>query len=483
MNPVDFKGFSAMLSTQKLALSKPIVRRNRWFERLMAIIALVNLCLVFFDLSYVPWRDLYFQEVPSLIQIYDPIKGIEPHRETQNYLNKVDQVEKLVLQTGVESPQGEELLGELRRLSNQMIEDNPFALANKSGTLEKIKNQIRDRVGEESAHKAFETFWSQAYLSQAGWQQEIGFFNIEVRPLIQKNYYRRLGTNGKFLNNFWLIDLPFVILFGLEFLARSFSISRQNPRLNWLEAMLRRWYDIFLLLPFWRWLRVIPVTLRLYQAELLNLEPVRKQIKYDFIANFAEELTELVGIRMIDQAQESIQRGDIARWLLHPETHRPYININNTDEVKAIATRLLHLSIYDVLPKVQPDLEALLHHSVTTLLNQSPVYQQLQHVPGLNQLPTQLTERLVADISGATYSTLTTLLEDPVAAEQSNRLIRNFNEALQIELQKKHNLQELQSLLIDMLEEIKINYVRGIAEGGLSKTLEEAEQLHQILNQ
>jgi hypothetical protein len=129
-----------MLSTKRLAISKLTVRRNRWFERLMAIIALVNLCLVFFDLGYVPWRDFYFQQVPSLIQIYDPIKGIEPHRETQNYLNKVEQLEKLVLQTGVEPPQGEELLAELRRLSNQMIEDNPFALANKSGTLEKIKN-------------------------------------------------------------------------------------------------------------------------------------------------------------------------------------------------------------------------------------------------------------------------------------------------------------------------------------------------------
>jgi hypothetical protein len=67
-------------------------------------------------------------------------------------------------------------------------------------------------------------------------------------------------------------------------------------------------------------------------------------------------------------------------------------------------------------------------------------------------------------------------------AEHSNRLIQNFSEALQVEVQKKHNLQEIQALLVDMLEEIKINYVRGISEGGVEKILEEAEQLHQIID-
>lgn len=149
--------------------------------------------------------------------------------------------------------------------------------------------------------------------------------------------------------------------------------------------------------------------------------------------------------------------------------------------MKAIATRLLHLSVYDVLPKVQPDIEVLLHHSIETILSQSPVYQQLQNVPGLSQLPTELTQKLVTDISHTTYSTLTTLLEDPVVAQHSNRLVQNFSKALQVEVQKKQNLQEIQALLVDLLEEIKINYVKGIAEGGFEKILEEAEQLHQIV--
>ncbi len=469
-----------MLSFQKLAKSHHLVRRNRWFERLIAIIAVVNLGLVSFDLSYVPWRDFYFQEFPRLTQLYDPIKGIQPHRETQNYLAHVDELEKQVAQTGLQSPQVEKLLQELRSLSDEMIQDNPFAVANKTGSLEKIKNQIRVHMSRESAHKAFDLFWSFDHLSQAGWQKEINFFNTHIQPLIQINYYRRIGINGKFIDNFWLIDLPFIILFSLEFIAHTFYIYRNRTELTWLEAILRHWYDLFLLLPFWQWLRVISVIIRLYQANLLNLEPVRAQIKRDFVTNFAKELTEIVGIRIINQAQEAIQRGNVAHWLFHPDPRHPQTKINNTNEVQAIANRLIDLSVHQVLPKIKPDIEALMHYSIESILKQSPIYQQLQSLPALRHLPTQLTEKLVTDMSQTTYSTLTTFVEDPVIVELSNRLSQNFSQALATEVQKEHNLQEIQSLLVELLEKIKINYIKNITEEEVEKTWEEAIRLHQI---
>ncbi|MFN5239928.1 MAG: hypothetical protein ACK5CG_05270, partial [Aphanizomenon sp.] len=68
-------------------------QKNLWFERVMAITATINLVLVFFDLSYVPWRDFYFRRVPVITQLYDPIKGIEPHRDTKKYLESVAELE------------------------------------------------------------------------------------------------------------------------------------------------------------------------------------------------------------------------------------------------------------------------------------------------------------------------------------------------------------------------------------------------------
>ncbi len=154
-------------------------KRNLWFERFMAILATVNLSLVLFDLSYVQWRDLYLQKFPQIVQIYDPIKGIETHRDTKKYLQTLDALEEQVSQTGLQSPEVKNQLEEITRLSNEMIDTNPFAGANKSGTLEKIKNRMRDRVNNESAKQSFAIFWSQPYLTQKGWLQEINFSTKE----------------------------------------------------------------------------------------------------------------------------------------------------------------------------------------------------------------------------------------------------------------------------------------------------------------
>ncbi len=327
------------------------------------------------------------------------------------------------------------------------------------------------------ARDALSSFWSLAYLSPRDWQSEINLFNLQIRPLIQSNYYRDIGKFGNFLDYFWLIDLPFTIIFALELLGRAFYISRRNPNLNWLEAILRRWYDLFLLLPFWRWLRIIPVTIRFYQADLFNLEPVKAQFNHDLAISFAEELTEMVGIQVIDQMQDAIRRGDLARWLFHPETRHPYVQINNTNEVKAIANRIVSVSIYDVLPKVQPDIEALIHHSLESTINDSPIYQQIENIPGLSHLPRQIIQNLTKYLSESVYSNFIKSFEDPVVAKLNNNLITNFRDLLEEELQKQHNLQEIQSWLVDMLEEIKINYVKTIAEGGMEKVVEETENL------
>jgi hypothetical protein len=456
---------------------KPLKLRNLYFERLMAIIATVNLCLVLFNLSYIPWRDFYWRRLPQITRIYDPIKGIEPHRETKNYLETVNSLEEQVNQTGLQSPEVQTKLEDLDRLSTEIIDSNPFAAIDKSGTLEKIKNRMRDRTRQESAKTAFATFWSQAYLTQNGWLSEINFFNQKIRPLIATNYYRAIGENSEFIDDFWLIDLPFVILFGVELLARSFYLQRRHPSFSWINAILWRWYDLFLLLPFWRWLRIIPVLIRLDQARILNLQPLRQQINHGIVANFAEELTEIVVIRVINQIQGSIQRGELTRWLSQQESLRPYIDINNINEVEAIAGIFVQTIVYQVLPKIQPDIVAILRYNIATVFHQVPVYRNLQHLPGIGEVETQFSEQLATQIATNLYNALVSAVEDPVGAKLSGQLVQHFSEALGAEVQNKHVLSEIQSLLFDFLEEIKLNYVQRLSQEDIDQILEQTRQI------
>ena len=442
----------------------------------MAIVTTANLGLVTFDLTYVQWRDFWFRQVPTVTQWYDPIKGIEPHRDTTQYLQAVDALKQELQQGGLQSSQVAQRLQELRDRSTEMIQTNPFAVANKSGALEKIKNRMREQIfgqrRNESARQAFNQFWSADYLQQKGVDSELQFFDREIRSLIAVNYYRTIGENGELTDRFWQLDLPFVVLFGLEFLARTFYLSRKYKSLTWLDAMLWRWYDVFLFLPFWRLLRVISVALRLEQAQFVSWERVRRQTSQGLISNISEELAEVVVMQVIDQMQTSIERGELTRWMAQTAS-RPYLDLNQRDEIQELTSHLMKLTVYKVLPKVKPDLEALLRHNVEAILNQSPAYQGLKAMPLIGDLPRQLNERLVADVTEGAYSAIVAALEDKAGAVLINKLVKNFGQALISEMGDQRSLKEVQSLLSDLLEEVKVNYVRRWASDEIEGILEE----------
>lgn len=487
-----------MSALKKLTPNPRQARRNLWFERVMASLALLNFILVLFDLSYIPLRDFWLQgrikimsltleiPLPPITKWYDPIKDIEPYRDTQQYLRRVNELKRQINQTGVRSPEVEVILQDLRRLSAEIIDTNPFQVANKTGALEKIKNRMREQIfksKEASAKESFNTFWSQNYLATQNQEQRLAFFDREIRPLFETNYYRPIGENGQPADYFAVIDFPFFVLFGMEFLARTWLISRRRSGVSWLDGMLWRWYDIFLLLPVFRWLRIIPVIIRLSQAELLDLDRIQKQISQGFVANIAEDLTEVVVVRLINQVQISIRDGDIANWLSRRQA-RPYIDLNNTDEVAGLTSLILQLTVYQVLPKIRPDIEALLQHHLEKILKVAPAFQGLQQLPGMEQLQHELTGRLVKEISQALYDGINSaMIEDPVGEQLFHRLIQNLSEALGSEIQTKQTLQQIQSLLTDLLEEIKVNYVERLSEEDLEAVLEQTRAIRQISQQ
>ncbi|MDJ0736155.1 MAG: hypothetical protein QNJ47_19180 [Nostocaceae cyanobacterium] len=449
-----------------------------WFERLMAIIAIINLTLVLFDISYIEWRDFYLKQIPQITNLYDPIKGIQPHRETQKYLKTLDELQQQVSITGLKSKAATAKLEELRLLSKEMIENNPFAGVGKSGTLEKIKNDMRDQLDKESAKEAFAIFWSQEYLLEKGWNEERKFFNSKIRPLIASNYYRQIGESGEFVDKFWKnIDLPFIILFGVELLVRSFYLKRRHPSFSLFNVIVWHWYDLWLIIPFWRWTRIIPVAFRLEKADLWNFRQLRRQGQQVIIANFAEEITEMVVVRVINQIQISIHRGELTKWLLQSENLRPYIDINNVNEVEAIAGILVQTTIYQVLPKVQPEIIAILQHTINSALNQTPIYRNFNNLPGVGQMQAQLGEQLSTQIISNLYKILVSSIEDPVGAKLSSQLIQQFTEAFGAEMQKKHVMAEVQSLLVDFLEEVKLNYVQRLSEEDIEQILEQTRKL------
>jgi hypothetical protein len=454
----------------------PSKRYNLLFEKIIALTVAVNFCLILFNLSYIQLRDFYVRRAPQITHIYDPVKGIETHRETQRYLETVDQLETQVSQQGLKSPQTEIQLQELTHLSDEIIDTNPFAGAGKSGTLETIKNRMRKHVQIASAKHAFAAFWNREHLSQAGWKEEINFFDQKIRPLIATNYYRKIGENGLHWDNFWIIDLPFVILFGIELLGRTFYLRRQH-RLSWTEAVLWRWYDLFLLLPFWRWLRIIPLVVRLDQSRLVNMRLIQQQINQGILANFAEEITQVVVLRVMNQIQATIKRGEISLWLSQQQNVRSHVDINNVNELAALVDLLAQTIIHQVMPEIQPEITAILRHNIAVAAQQVPIYQNLQNFPGIEQAQAQLNEQLASQITTSLYRVMSGIGDDPVTKKLSGQLVEKFSQVLGKELQKKHVIAEIETLLTDFLEEIKINYVQRLSKDDVDQITARSRQM------
>lgn len=471
----------------------------------MALIATLNLVLVLFDLSYIPLRDFWLhgtvrlgnfkagwlefegfrlqvlpEPVSQFIIRYDWVKGIVPYRDTQQYLDTVDELIRVLANESVDSPKVAVILEDLRDRSAEMVDTNPFALANKTGTLEQIKNRMRDRVPnpDNSSKQAFSQFWSQEHLQDRAFQ-ELQFFNREIRPLMETNYFRPVGENGQFVDYFGLIDFPFGVIFGIEFLSRTWYISRRYTGVSWTDAMLWRWYDLFFLIPLWRWLRVIPVTIRLHQARLINLVPVQKQLSQGLVAGIAEDVTEVMIIRVINQIQYSIEQGEIGK-LVSQRNINPYVDLNDINEVAEIAKIMAQLIVYQILPQIEPEAKALLNYSLKKTLTETPLYQGIKFFPGGKQTFSHLSEQL-AKQSYQTFShALQGILEED---KQFNQLLENLLtkliQSLASEVTAQQSIAKIEILLVELLEEIKINYVQRLSAEDIEEILEQKRSLRQ----
>lgn len=473
------------------------------------------------------WFDLKISYLISFYEpklFYDPIKGIEPNRTTQDYLKKVDRLKTVLKLEGINSSEVEPLLAELRQMSMEMIDTDPFARVNKSGNLEEIKYRMREHIyardprnlpkfvkiqwlnsaiimvldwfspevlwANYSAKGSFRTFWSKENLMAQGWEKELDFFDGEIRFLMQSNYFRHLGANSDWLDRFWLLDLPWMALFFAEFIGRIWLLNHQR-KMSWSSAIAQRWYDLTLWLPLsivvpgFRWLRVIPVIIRLDQTKFPDLEPIRSRLSMNFIRSFAGELTQVVVLRAIDQVQEAVEAGKFTRSLLEPKskTQKTYIDINDTDEIPAIFNRLLQVTLCQVLPAIEPELEAVVRYQIEKAMKNSAIYQRIHRLPGLGRLPDQIAAGVIAQVTKmvtekpqAAYISSKNSTPDPIATELSERLVKKFTVTLRQELQRDNTLGEIESLLSDLLEEVKLNYVKNLSE-------EEIQQLLPIVKQ
>ena len=448
------------------------------WDVLMILIAVTNLAMISFDLMYLRLRPYLYYYTPELVGQYDQLKGIEDNPFTTDYLQRVHSLEQNIEQ---DLARGQNNLSvstlnqrqQLADLSTEMLKQNPFQTAGHSKNLEKIKARIREYVrsetGEEieSYDRAFAYFWR---LDETNYEKRLRYFDTEIAPLMEVNYFRHRNIDGDFVNLYWsTIDLPFLIFFLSEFVVRFLLFFRKAPS-RWFLFLVYNWYDFLSLFPSsWlrllRLFRVMAIWARLQQTELLaagNNIVVRTIRSYSNL--LSREISGMVAIQIIAQLQEEVMKERQGQFLADSlEPHR--------EEIKEVVLEQTEkLTVERILP-FKPRVAAL----VRITLEKSLESTAFRFVP--NAILRPVLHRAGSDVVDSLFQTIAATVESQEGKEAIGGIVDQILDSLKgPDGEKTAGL--IQKLTYNGLEELKGQFInRELHEEG-SKSLQ--EQLSEI---
>lgn len=391
-------------------------------------LAMLHLLLLGFDTSYFQLRPYYFSAVPALTQSYDLLKGVEPHRDTVFYQQQADAF-FAACHSGQFKPEQQQ---EMIQLSAQMIEEDPFVRAQQSGRLEMIKSDVRNFTGQrESSKQAFKQFWEAGCNNLAARES---FFKREITPNLALNYWRRIGTNGQFIDHFLYIDLVFILIFLLEFLYSWRQAVVRLGREQKVLYPLYHWYDLVSCIPlqqlrFLRLLRILAVYYRLIRSDIITIRNSRiyqSILKYQAI--IMEEISDRVAINILTNIQAKTRLGG-SRDLIE-DTLRA-----NRAEIRNVIVANLQRIDLPTLQLRQPELT----DTIATLVMQS--VQATDEYKRLSSLP--LVSGLIAN-----------LISEERISRMSEQALDAFGEAWQQQLRSDAMQNVLCELIDDVLDQV-----------------------------
>ena len=381
----------------------------------MVWVALINLWMILFDLSYLWLRPQYFTYLPVVTGIYDPVKGIEPHPLTEALLEQID-ITTAQLEENPSSPTIPEYRENLVELSYRVVREDPFARSGQDRTLALIIDTLAHKIGVTSGAlqdpkvllTATEAFWPSE-------PDELAETITSIDPRVQRgfelNYYRTFNIDGKLTDHFWILDLPFLILFWIEFSTRWILALKRKTYSRWFFFPIFNWYDVLGLIPVavfrpFRLLRAVSMYMRLKRSELSNVgkDVFTRTVLY--ISNIiTEEVSDRVTLRILTEYHEEVTDGT------HTRIIQSVVEPRKT-EIEAVIVSQIRQTLTD--PKTIDRLRSLVRLNLENAVEES---EALQAVPLPNVILKPAVRAIGEVILDTTFETVAGTLDSPEGEE------------------------------------------------------------------
>jgi hypothetical protein len=270
-------------------------------------------------------------------------------------------------------------------------------------------------------------------------------------------------------------------VFLLDIALRTVRLRRRLRGLSWNQALLRRWIDLPLLLPFWRLVRLLPVLERLQTSGLINLEPLRAVISRWVVALLAVELFEVLVLQILDGLQQIIRSGRWPDRLRGLRSHQSVLTGDGQEMVKLLRI-WAPLLLVQVAPRLAPELQGVLGHALQQSLEMGVVPGPLRGLEPLLRMEQGLSRQLASgmvesllDLSRSTGERLGQ--RDDQQLDLLRRCVDRFWEELAAALESGNALATSQELLCAVLEELKGSYVSQVNRASIEVLIDELDLL------
>ncbi|KGG16446.1 MULTISPECIES: hypothetical protein [unclassified Prochlorococcus] len=447
---------------------------KRW-ENVLAIIAMVNFSWIIFDVSYIPLRNFWASRsiylfnssttsislrwIPDITNYYDQIKGIQANPLSNEIKNSFAKLDKTISKNGIRNQSVKELLSDYQLLINNFVEFSQISSQKDLDGIKTIKASLKERSGEINYKSGYKKLLSINYLSQASWKNEKAYWKGEILGVINAKYSRSINKNGLYTSNSWKIDLPFQIIFLIDILMRVLRLKSSHPNIKLSNAFIRRWFDLLLLLPFFRLLRVLPITERILSLRLISIEPIRSAISQWIVGLLAIEILEVLTIRTIDSLQDIIGSPKL------PERVRDLCSYQSTySKQSSNSAELLRIWLPLILRKIGPNMRgqiiALSEHALQRSIKENGLQRILKSNLVIEKAESAISQKIASGMvdtilgiskkAGDQFAQKDVILEDLTI-----NAIDKFWEELAIELEGNETLGKTQILLLSILDEFK----------------------------
>ncbi len=469
------------------------------WEKVIAFLAIINLSWILFDISYLPLRSFWANRViflfnspsivlslrwlPDITKHYDHFKGIEAYSssiEIESLINKID--------SKITSKEDSKSIQKLLDTSNFKI----ASILDKNNTQNEqrdyakimtMRNLIISRSGNSSFESANNKLLDLNYIKALGWENERAFWLNQIIPLINSNYSREVNGNGNFVDRTWKIDLPFQLIFLLDIFIKIKIIQARFQGISLHRSLQKRWLDLPLLLPYYRFLRIIPTSERILQGKLIPIEPIRSAISQWVVSVLAIEIFEVLTIKAIDSMQNII-RSPILPTKIRGLCSYESINDKGSSEIAEFFRIWIPLILRRIGPNMRNQLIELFEYA-------------LQKNIQVNSLPKILKGKLAVEKAESAISfqlassMVDTLLDlsknagNQIAKKdlEFNKLsintIDKFWEELATALENDPRLKDSKLLLVSILEGLKLSSLNEFKnQTGVSEIIAELDNLN-----